>query len=240
VPIWFFLVGYARTRDVSPVLFGGAMLLVLSNIVVGTYIFSLNNLWTIIFVRLVLDRVARFAFARVLWLVVTVIGIIVLFPVTNFVSEYGTLGLLFALLGYAVRHKGEAGAPALVQKKDFSSWFMLAVFGIAVVLQAAVFTTFSPAQVRAMAIGMLITTAICVYVPKVTYGSGQGPVPTFLVPVVKVLGRYTLEFYVIHLILFKLACLVLGLGHPVYAWFQWDWTFFQTYAVLAPQIPALP
>src|SRR5690606_10698014 len=57
VPIWFFLIGYARSRDLSLPLWIGLAALVVANMIAGMSIFPLNVLGTMILVRLVLDRV---------------------------------------------------------------------------------------------------------------------------------------------------------------------------------------
>ena len=56
VPIWFFLVGYAQSRDLSWRLWAGVAILSISNYIGGQPIFPLTILATIIFIRLILDR----------------------------------------------------------------------------------------------------------------------------------------------------------------------------------------
>ena len=55
VPIWFFLIGYANTRSIPLRFWGGAILLVFANFVVGYNIFELNVLFSLILARLTID-----------------------------------------------------------------------------------------------------------------------------------------------------------------------------------------
>src|SRR5262245_51986648 len=69
-PIWFFLVGYAQSRDISPKLVGGALILLVANMFAGMSIFPMNALVTIMLMRLALDGIMKDALRNLNSLVV--------------------------------------------------------------------------------------------------------------------------------------------------------------------------
>ena len=111
VPIWFFLIGYARSRDFGWILWAGCFILVFANYAVGLPFFPLNILASILLVRWAID-VAMIRLMPVLqqenmpqrfWAFCVFLTLLTI-P-TSLVTEYGTQGLLLAMLGYLVRHK---------------------------------------------------------------------------------------------------------------------------------------
>jgi len=63
MPVWLFLVGYAKTRDIPEMLWMGGLILLAGNIIVGMPIFALNILFGIMVVRLTLDKVIAVMFS---------------------------------------------------------------------------------------------------------------------------------------------------------------------------------
>src|SRR5687768_12599522 len=57
VPVWFFLIGYARSRDIGPRLWLGAGILVVANAVAGMAVLPLNILATMIIIRISIDAI---------------------------------------------------------------------------------------------------------------------------------------------------------------------------------------
>jgi hypothetical protein len=107
VPVWFFLIGYASTRDIPMKLWVGSLILVLANIPGGHYILPLNILPTIIAIRLILDEFMRRALMQksAFW-ALNVILVILALP-TSILTEYGTLGLILAIYGYLYKRRHE-------------------------------------------------------------------------------------------------------------------------------------
>ena len=72
--------------------------------------------------------------------------------------------------------------------------------------------------------------------PKTSYPRLSFWLPPPLLPLIQLMGRRTLELYVLHLIVFKLVAMHFGLGLPIYGWFDWEWLLQDTFAKLvAPQ-----
>ncbi len=204
VPMWFFLVGYARSRDMSPVLWIGGTLLVVMNPVVGLPVFPLNILFTILFVRLVLDvciqKMLKSQFD-------TFMGALVLLTVclpSSYVMEYGTSAVALAFVGYMVRHKEILG----FDQQKVIIWLsaITVFFGVSQIFSGVPFSepTF---MFLVGGAGGVIGALYIGFKPKVF---------TFKSSVLSFLGRYTLEIYVVHLIVFKLIAVSMDMEN-----FQW-------------------
>lgn len=213
VPIWFFLVGYARSRDFSPILWVGGGILIVSNFVVGMGVLPLNILFTIVFVRVVLDHV----FLRMLksridafmgWLTL----MLVLLP-TYFLFEYGTAALILAFIGYIARNKD-------ILKKEYGFYGVRShvwVFGSAFaffVSQVLFMGYFSPIQYACLFGGLTSMSwgLYCHFEPKTFTTKSY---------LVSFLGRYTLEIYVVHLMLFKVIAAV-TISADSWSWFEFN------------------
>jgi surface polysaccharide O-acyltransferase-like enzyme len=216
VPMWFFLVGYARSRDLSAPLWIGAAVLVAGNMVAGMYIFPLNILPTILFVRLALDPVMGFAGRgrAHLWGVMAALAALAI-P-TFMLTEYGTVGLLLAMVGYAVRQRQDGAA---APERDTIAAFALLVF---IVTQFWTFG-FDQAQMIVMSGGLLaVTIRLLSFRPQVFAGT-DGPAWRPARAVLGVTGRHTLALYVWHLLLFKALAMVLFPAD--HAFMAWTWFF---------------
>ncbi len=218
VPIWFFLIGYARNRELSLALLVGAGVLVLGNIVTGMSILPLNILPTILLVRLVLDRVAAFIFSNGERLVLGLVVILVSIIPSNLFSEYGTIGLLLALYGYAIRNG--VTVPGF-KASSFSVGFGVFVALSYVAIEQFLFA-FSPLAFLVMAVGTVAVIAGLTRFRPVEYPALTGKVPGLLTQLFQGMGRHTLAIYVVHLLLLKMAALVIQPEHFVFM----DWKFF--------------
>ncbi len=225
VPIWFFLIGYGRSGVIPLSLMIGAGALTVMNFVTGMFLFPLNALISMMIIRLIIPYVVRFAFASREGMGVTIIMIGIGYFITNDLFEYGTVGLLMAMMGYMMREWRD--------RTDFIARFNQRVLKIgAVVAVAAVILSqystfqFDVAQGVVMATGMAIVFAILFVIRPTTYPLLSNHLPVILRRAVQGCGRRTMEIYVIHLIVFKVVALVFGLGYPIYGWFDWDLTIY--------------
>lgn len=212
-PMWFFLIGYANSRDLGEKMWGGLILLVAANLVVGMPVFPLNILATMIFIRLVIDEAMRRAVRGHESLIgIALIAVFLVIPSMNF-WEYGTAGVLFAMYGCMCRH------PEALSRlpKDSATLFIAFVTIFYVGFQSLVFG-FDRVQALCIAIGMLpVLVWMSAFRPQVYTALSQrlGGVGA---GILQLCGRYSLEFYVLHLIAFKLAALLMGYEH--YQWFN--------------------
>lgn len=214
-PIWFFLIGHASGRSIPPKLWGGALALVGASALIGMPFFPVNALFTIILIRVSLDKVMAFSSLSALRLAqVTVFCLFLILP-TNQISEYGTLGLIFAMFGYLVRHREKL---SLSPKVAFN--YMLASFFIFVVMQQVIFGM--PQEMFfVMGAGTLLVCMALLGFEKDEYPALTAKLPAVFVAPLQFMGRWTLEIYIVHLLLFKALG---GWFYPDrFLLFEWNW-----------------
>jgi hypothetical protein len=228
LPIWFFLLGYANTRAIPPLMIGGAVVLLIANIVTGMFIVPFNALVTMVIIRLVLDHVARVTFGSLEGCVGVILLMALGFLISNWLTEYGTIALWLALMGYAARHARGQGA-----------WLFKTRLGVPIFLGIGIMATitsqmlifhFSAAQIALMITGLVGVFAVLLAMQPRTYPDLTHRLPRVVTAMIQVAGRRTLELYVLHLVLFKFLALTMGWGLPIYGWFDWDFDIYGAFA----------
>ncbi len=213
-PIWLFLVGFAKSRDIGPRLIIGCIIVQIAGVVAGMDFMPLNILGSILIIRLTLDHVARKMFSKEDELMIGAGVLTILVVPTYLLLEYGTVGWLIALVGYAVRHWDDL-APRL-GRLSVVTFCAVAV----AVLVASQILSFDLKGVQAFycALLILVSLGLCYYLSK------KGPIkslnnsPIFIKGALHLFGRRTLEIYVIHQVIFRL--LAAYLGTPDFGWFS--------------------
>ena len=215
VPIWFFLVGYAQSRDLGLKMWVGAGILVAANFITGMSIFPLNILASMLAVRLVIDRAAKSVLMaeNVFWAIVLIMFFLI--APTMFVVEYGTQGLILSVFGFIIRRRDEFNIPKkLVEKYTIAAFLMF-------VLPQAVFFGFTQGQFMAMSAGVLIMMMTLFYFQPRTFPRLTKALPRPFVWLLHIGGRRTLEIYVAHLLLFKFMGAIIEPDR--FVWFDWKW-----------------
>lgn len=220
LPIWFFLVGYAASRDLSSRLWLWAGIVALNSLLLGGAVFPVNVLLTILLIRMSIDRIAALAFKDWDTMLYTFVVLAVLAVPTAMVVEYGTAAWLLALFGYVMRHEEEL-SPGRMSLYIFSG----ATVAFFAINQFLLFHRVDPAfgMAEMQGIFLLVTaTALMMarFRPLLLEGlSDRLPGP--FAALIRFGGRYTLEIYGIHLILFRLTAILLERpGHEVLS-FHW-------------------
>ncbi|MEO0392987.1 MAG: TraX family protein [Pseudomonadota bacterium] len=189
-PIWLFLIGFALTHAIPKRLVLGAILLVLVDLATMEPLFPLNILASIIIIRWALPIITKPALLTPenLLPMVVVLGCLAL-P-SWFAVEYGVLGLLFALFGHLCR-------------RDHNNHWALTIIGAVCV---AVYTgwqylvfEFTASQTAILGLG---TTVIMLGLYRFQKHRYADTGRAWYAPLMRFLGRYTLEIYVGHLVLF--------------------------------------
>ena len=201
VPLWFFLIGYARSRDLDKRVLIGGLILTLADFAAGHYFIPVNILFSMLIIRMIIDPLMDFCSRGVEALAFTSLFILSFGLLSMMLFEYGFLGVMLAMLGWLMRHKDE---PEAMGEITPAMMWVFAVFTYMtfVVLEGISFG-FTPLQNMALAIGTLgsfwlILTFHPQTFPELTEKIGS------VASLVRLGGRRTLEIYVGHLILFKI------------------------------------
>ncbi len=206
VPMWFFLIGYARSTEISKTLVAGAVIVVASAVVAGQFVLPLNILFTIIIVRFFRDRVARAAFysaesLRGLFFILFFLT----FPSALF-FEYGAMGMMLALVGYAVRNKDDIRTRI---EGKYITLYVFATFFAFYIWQGVIMPHVSGAQALAFAGGVALVALLLSRFRAVVYTDAEKVMARSFVHIIQFFGRRTLEIYVVHIVIFRVVCMYL-------------------------------
>jgi len=212
-PAWFFLAGYSNDKGVSPKLWLGAGILILGNVMFGTYIFPLNALASYICIRIFMTHGYPKYFSHWEPLLYSTFALILLAYSTNYIFEYGTLAFLLAMFGYSVRHQDELGIGRVIQ--------ILFAVVVAIAVSIVQITTFGFHGMLAV-VCFVFLCAMCFvlyHFKRAEYPQLTQKLPRPVVAIIQFGGRYTLEIYVIHLMLIK-AYLFFADTSDQFQWFM--------------------
>jgi len=197
VPIWFFLIGFAQTREVPKLFWAAGVLVVVSALVAGEYLFPLSIVFTLILARMAVDWTMahglrnKEAFAGIFFL------FLLLGPLSLMFVEYGTLGFLFMFIGALRRQKDIVIAPRWMILS-----FVAASCAAYILVQGVLFPSLSGLQLAVFAFGMAALSVVFYRFSSKLYGRFN--VWSFApVGVLQFMGRRTLEIYVVHLIVLR-------------------------------------
>ena len=199
VPIWFFLIGYARTRELEPRLWIGAAIMEVGRFAAGMPILAVTILGTFLLARRCIDPAMRVTLAseRNFWLVNALLFIFAL-P-SFYVFEYGTLGLLLAMFGWMARARQDGNPLATEQRLHQQMTCSAASF---VIWQTMTFA-FGQLEMMALSAGTLAIAALLLFFRAREFSGWNGPVLMPLKALLQFCGRWTLEIYVAHVIAFQ-------------------------------------
>ncbi len=197
VPIWFFLIGYANTREIPKLFWVVGGVVALSTIAAGEHIFPLNIIFTLILARMAVDWMFshalrnREAFAGMFFLL-----FLLSMPTLLFI-EYGTLGLLFTLMGTLRRRKEDVLAPRWMVMS-----YLAAIISAYILEQSVLLPSLSLLQFGVFVGGMVV---VCFMLYRFEPRSfDRLSFKTFPpVALIQLLGRRSLEIYVLHLLVFR-------------------------------------
>lgn len=196
-PVWFFLPGYSKSRAFEKSWLVGGLILLAANIVTGFSLLPVNAIFTIMLIRFSVDRIALYMMSDRIRFWVTAFLMAALFPVTRLFFEYGSLGLIIGVFGWLCRNRGERpDGDSIARQYGVFCW--VAFSG----LQQYMFG-FDLPQFLVMSLGTGMYLLILYLYRPMTFPDAASKVTRLPVALVQFLGRYTLEIYVFHLLLFK-------------------------------------
>lgn len=220
VPIWFFLIGYAKSRDLGWKLWAGGVLLIVSDFMVGHYFIPLNILFSMLLIRMTIDPLMKAATRNFETLAFVCIVFAVFSMHSAVAFEYGFSGFILAMFGWLVRHQDEPDAMGALPQA-FPRYYMVYAFAVFVTVQSMSFGM-TQIQTVALAAGTAAVFLGLYEFRPMTYpglsrrlGGGAG--------VLRLLGRRTLEIYVGHLVLFKFLALLTQPGRFQFMHLKWVW-----------------
>lgn len=216
-PIWFFLVGYARGRDIPKKLLTGIVILAISDLITGLYVFPFSAIATIALIRISLDKVMFFC-NRSLTYLWTLSAILFVLVIPSYVFlEYGIQALILSIFGYLVRHKKERG----YDKNLLQKYMIFSLFSF-VFWQQFIFIFPIPLFI-AMSSGTLIVLFVLLHFDLKLYPTLTAKLPEGVNVLLRFMGRRTLEIYVVHLVLFKFIDLLAD--DDRFSLFGWEWFY---------------
>lgn len=203
IPVWFFLVGYAPHTRTHPSLWIGALIVAAVTAITYTPFLPLNVLFTIIICRYALTLATRHD-----WITrhpaEVMVACLLFYIVTMPLFEYGTLALAFAVFGRMVRDQ----AP---QTQRITAMIVLTLAYAFSQIAAFDFTLLQVAVVFVMT--MACTSMLMMFTIR------QVSMPPAVAWPVKLLSRYSLEYYVLHRCALKcIAAFVLGTAPAAFTW----------------------
>ncbi len=194
-PIWFFLIGYAETRQIPKMMLLCGAAVSGMWMVSGQYLFPLNNLFSLALCRIMIDRVMQNALRsyEALW------GMFLLLFFTALPAmlllDYGTLGLMFGMLGFIVRHRSEISIEARIL-----FGFMTAVSFAYSFINLVLMPWLSDLQLAVLFLGVWILSLGLYFFRPAEFPVLTKVTGPFAV-IIRLFGRRTLEIYTIHLLI---------------------------------------
>ncbi len=226
-PIWLFLLGYARSRDIPPKLWGGGGFLVLFSFVIGPTLFPTNILINMVLIRISLDWVVqRYLDNKKHWMEGLVIILALILP-TNVLTDYGIIGMVVALMGYISRHLYDThkreNKITVKEKKyspEFLTYFTFFAAGLYIMWPAFTFGFNVPQNIFMTIAVSFVFYKLQYFRPLSNVSDSLSQIPV-ISHVLKFGGRWTLEIYIVHIIIFKIIAHMMG--YPSMELFEWRW-----------------
>jgi hypothetical protein len=198
MPLFLFLVGYSQTYRFDGWLLAGALVVLASQALNGVPILPLNILFAILLWRMLLGWLQHRHPAVLNDTVVLWVAMGVFYLSSVFVVEYGTIGLMWAVLGWYVRQGRD-------DRVTRCAWLFTALFWV--LMQYVNFRfSFELGMLLTMA-GILMALVLMQFSiqPTPLPAPHEKPSPTPLEAVVIFTARNTLLLYVLHVVALQVA-----------------------------------
>lgn len=188
-PLWFFLIGYAPRQRVDVALVTAAAVLTIGQLYFGRALLPVHILWVFIAWRAVLFLADTHPQLAQRWGWLAALALLLLDPIIAPYWSYGTLGLVFAWLGFA-RSRGQ------IDGQNF-----LLLLGIVLACYVITESLYSQFTTTGFYVTALLALAIMPMVAQFRLGAVAGW-PRWLQAVIMTSARHSLWIYTLHLLLF--------------------------------------
>lgn len=203
-PVWFFLIGYARSARIDTALWVYALVLIVVNVLMGHPLLPMNALVSIICCRVVLNLCERKQLIT-RYPAETIVACLFAYLITIPLFEYGTLAVAFAVFGRMVRR--EMHGPLLAR--------IAAGLALFFIISQCMSFNFTVAQCAFVTIG----TAWCCYA-LYRFTVVPVPMPLMVQAPLMIASRYSLEYYVLHRTVLQAIGLALGIFGGHFVWIK--------------------
>ncbi len=200
IPIWFFLIGYAKTTELTKSLWVGGVIIAISGIISGQFLLPLNILFTIIIFRYIRTATVMRSFYSADGLRGMYFILLLLTLPSAVLFEYGTSVMLFVLIGYMTRNKEE------VQKNiepQYLNIFFIVSFFTFFIIQGVSLPSLSNYQAAFMFVGLALIGFMLWNFKPAIYIDADRHMARSLICLIQFMGRRTLEIYVAHILIFR-------------------------------------
>lgn len=222
-PIWFFMLGYSARTDIPLAWWVGGGALIAMGIVVGLPVFPVNILFTMMILRVGIPLLMNHALkGRVNFIEVMAVLFLVAVP-TMLLFEYGTQAFILAIFGYLIKNRSDVQASALLKGRDwgrFVNGFILFAALSFSLQQVFVFGSSVPEFLVIVLQTTLVLGALS-FVRPVSFSKLTQRLSPIGSKFVQLGGRYTLEIYVLHLLMLQAYGLYSGLEGLEFM--NWRW-----------------
>ena len=206
VPMWFFLIGYARTDKVPRSFLAGGTIITASAIISGQYLFPLDILFTIAILRRMRSAIALRATEGPEKLRAWFLLLLFAAVPTGMVFEYGSMGMLFVLHGFIVRRREVLSGRLSDKHIALFTGFSYMTFGFQQGLMLPSLDGWQGAGLLAglAGVGMMLHVFRPVEFPDLSR--------LVMLPgraLLAFTGRHTLFIYVAHILLFRGICMAI-------------------------------
>ncbi len=206
LPIWFFLIGYARGDEVSKLFWIGAGLVVFSSIIAGQFLFPLNILFTLAFMRKFRNGVAKYGLVSAQALRGMFFILFLLSFLSAVIVEYGSLAMLIALVGFIARRK-EAVYERIERK--YILMYVVAAFFTTYLMVGVQMPYMTGMQTLVLTLGYaLLGVVLWRFKPMVFMDTRKYMAGSF-VKIFQFMGRWSLEIYVVHIIALRIVAMIM-------------------------------
>ncbi len=216
LPIWFFLIGYAKSDDVPKSIWIGGAVVSISSLVSGPFFLPLNILFTIAFMRKCRNWVVNSALSSSQALKgMFFILFLFSFPSAVFV-EYGTLAMLIALVGFIARRK-EFVYKQIGRKSTLM--YVVAAFFVTYVMVGVQMPYLTGGQTLVLTCGYALLGVVLWNFKPLVFSDARKYMAGSFIALFQFMGRWSLEIYVVHIVIFRaVAMIVAPERFPLWGW----------------------